>query len=206
MDRQEYLNQISAVNRPAKGSKSGIFSSKFFWIGAIGVAALLLIIIMGAALGGNKGNSPKDKLYSLLAHINGVSEAIGTYQNNVKSSILRADSASLANILSATSGRLNSYVATNYDTEKKDSIPEEIIAEEAVAKEELMNELFEAKINGILDRTYAHKMSYEISLISSSEDQILKTAKDDELIEILTTSRSSLEVLYDNFNEFIEAQ
>ena len=29
MDRQEYLNQISAVNRPAKGSKSGIFSSKF---------------------------------------------------------------------------------------------------------------------------------------------------------------------------------
>ena len=73
MDRQEYLNQISAVNRPAKGSKSGIFSSKFFWIGAIGVAALLLIIIMGAALGGNKGNSPKDKLYSLIAHINGVS-------------------------------------------------------------------------------------------------------------------------------------
>ena len=55
MEGQEYLNQISADNRPVKTSKmSGIFSSKFFWVGVIGIALLIIIIIIGAALGGNK--------------------------------------------------------------------------------------------------------------------------------------------------------
>ncbi len=205
MDRQEYLNQISAVNRPAKSSKSGIFASKFFWVGIIGLAVLILIIIIGIALGGNKGNSPKDKLYALLTHIDNTSEVISKYQTDVKSSDLRANSASLASILSDTSGKLDSYVTTKYKAKKKE-LSKKMIADETAAKEELMNELFEAKINGVLDRTYAYKMTYEISLISSSEEQILKTAKDDELVEILTQSHGSLEVLYNKFNEFTEAQ
>lgn len=205
MDRQEYLNQISAVNRPTKGSKGGIFSSKFFWVGAIGLAVLVLIIIMGMALGGGNSSSPKEKLYALLTHINNTSAVINEYQTNIKSSSLRADSISLASVLSDTSGKLDNYVNTKYKVKDKD-LPKKMVNDENAAKEELSNELFEAKINGILDRTYAHKMIYEISLIISREEQILKNSKDNEIIEILTQSHSSLEVLYNKFNEFTEGK
>ena len=77
--------------------------------------------------------------------------------------------------------------------------------EETTAKDGLEAELFEAKINGILDRIYTHKMAYEISLITNREAQIMKSINNETLNEILTTSYDSLETLYDKFNDFSEA-
>ena len=202
MDRQEYLNQISATNQPTKSPKSGIFASKFFWVGVIGVAAFILIMIIGSALGGG-GTSAKDKLYALILHINNTSELIGEYQSNVKSSELRSHSASLSSILANTNKGLNDYATSKYNFKEKD-IPKKITEEETTAKDELQSELFEAKINGILDRVYAHKMAYEISLITTRESQLLKSANNDDLKEALTTSYNSLNNLYSKFNDFSE--
>jgi hypothetical protein len=202
MDRQEYLNQISTTNQPTKSPKSGIFASKFFWVGVIGVAAFILIMIIGSALGGG-GTSAKDKLYALILHINNTSELIGEYQSNVKSSELRSHSASLSSILANTNKGLNDYATSKYNFKEKD-IPKKITEEETTAKDELQSELFEAKINGILDRVYAHKMAYEISLITTRESQLLKSANNDDLKEALTTSYNSLNNLYSKFNDFSE--
>ncbi|MBR0467988.1 hypothetical protein IJJ53_03780 [Candidatus Saccharibacteria bacterium] len=202
MDRQEYLNQISATNQPTKSPKSGIFASKFFWVGVIGVAAFILIMIIGSALGGG-GTSAKDKLYALILHINNTSELIGEYQPNVKSSELRSHSASLSSILANTNKGLNDYATSKYNFKEKD-IPKKITEEETTAKDELQSELFEAKINGILDRVYAHKMAYEISLITTRESQLLKSANNDDLKEALTASYNSLNNLYSKFNDFSE--
>ena len=202
MDRQEYLNQISATNQPTKSPKSGIFASKFFWVGVIGVAAFILIMIIGSALGGG-GTSAKDKLYALILHINNTSELIGEYQSNVKSSELRSHSASLSSILANTNKGLNDYATSKYNFKEKD-IPKKITEEETTAKDELQSELFEAKINGILDRVYAHKMASEISLITTRESQLLKSANNDDLKEALTTSYNSLNNLYSKFNDFSE--
>jgi len=203
MDRQEYLNQISAVNRPAKKSKTSFFASKFFWVGAIGVTVLILIILIGAILGNGK-TSDKDKMFGLILHIDNTSELIETYQPNVKSSDLRSYSASLYGVLSNTSKELTDYATEKYNYKAKDA-KESIAEEETTAKDELESELFEAKINGILDRIYTHKMAYEISLITTREAQLLKSANNDTLKEILTTSYDSLENLYDKFNDFSEA-
>lgn len=203
MDRQEYLNQISAVNRPANKPKSGIFASKFFWVGAIGLAVLVLIIIIGAVLGGGK-TSNKDKLFALILHIDNTSSVIDEYQSNVKSSDLRSYSASLNSVLSNTSNGLTSYAEEKYNFKAKE-VDKKITEEETTAKDGLMDELFEAKINGILDRIYTHKMAYEISLITSREAQLLKSSSNDALTEILTTSYNSLNNLYNKFNDFSEA-
>ena len=81
------------------------------------------------------------------------------------------------------------------------------IAEEATTmKDGLESELFEAKINGVLDRIYAHKMAYEISLITTREAQIMKSINNDTLDEILTTSYNSLSTLYEKFNDFSETK
>ena len=121
MQGQEYLNQISATNQPTKSPKSGIFASKFFWVGVIGVAAFILIMIIGSALGGG-GTSAKDKLYALILHINNTSELISEYQPNVKSSELRSHSASLSSILANTNKGLNDYATSKYNFKEKDRL------------------------------------------------------------------------------------
>lgn len=204
MDRQEYLNQISTANRPVKESKSGIFASKFFWVGIIGLVAFILIMILGAIIGGTKGNE-KERVFSLILHLDNTSEVIGQYQSSVKSSDLRSYSASLKGILSNTSRELTTYAEEKYNFKAKD-VSSKISEEETLSKDGLENELFEAKINGILDRIYAHKMAYEISLISNRESQIFKSSGNENLKNILETSYNSLNNLYDEFNDFTETK
>ncbi|MBR2841562.1 hypothetical protein IKE80_02165 [Candidatus Saccharibacteria bacterium] len=209
MDGQQYLNQISKANKPVKragGKKSisNILSSKFFIIGAVAIGLLVIIIIIGAILGGNKDNT-KTLSYDLKLHLDNTSEVIQEYQQNVKSSILRSNSASLSGVLANTSRDLTDYLVNKYKFKDKD-ISKKIVEEATLAKDELTNELFEAKINGILDRIYAHKMAYEISLLTAEEAKLIKASQDDALTELLTTSHESLSNLYDKFNDFSETK
>ena len=209
MDGQQYLNQISKASKPVKkvGGKKGIsniLSSKFFIIGAVAIGLLIIIIIIGAILGGNKDNT-KTLSYDLKLHLDNTSEVIQEYQQNVKSSILRSNSASLSGVLANTSRDLTDYLVNKYKFKDKD-ISKKIVEEATLAKDELTNELFEAKINGILDRIYAHKMAYEISLLTAEEAKLIKASQDDALTELLTTSQESLSNLYDKFNDFSETK
>ena len=205
MDGQEYLNQISATNRPEKSSKfSKILTSKYFLIGAIAVVALILIMVVGAALSSGKSNEKEDG-YALLLHLNNTGELVNTYQSDVKSSELRASSASLGGVLSETSKQLDEYLTAKYNVKEKD-IKKDIVDEANLQKDGLNSELFEAKINGILDRVFAHKMAYEIALISTEESKLIKTTKNDNLRDLLTTSYDSLDNLYNKFNDFSETK
>lgn len=204
MDRQEYLNQISVANRPVKEPKSGIFASKFFWVGIIGLVAFILIMILGAIISGTKGNE-KERIFSLILHLDNTSAVIEQYQSSVKSSDLRSYSASLKGILSNTSKELTTYAEEKYDFKVK-NVDSKISEEETLSKDGLENELFEAKINGVLDRIYAHKMAYEISLITNRESQIFKSSGNENLKNILETSYNSLNNLYDEFNDFTETK
>ena len=202
MEGQEYLNQISASNRPEKKSMKGIFSSKFFIVGMIGVVGLILILILGAILSGGKEDT-KTSAYELKLHLDNVAEVVSSYQPNIKSSDLRSSSASLYSILTNTSRDLTDYLTEEYNFKEKD-IERKIITNATEAKEQLEAELFRAKINGILDRIYAHKMAYELSVLMSEEAKIIDMSKNDNLKEFLTSSYNSLGNLYTNFNDFSE--
>ena len=204
MDGQEYLNQISAKSRPLQKPKSGIFSSKYFIIGAIGLGALILIMIIGAMLGGGK-SSEKDIGADLILHLNYTTEEIQKYQPDVKSSDLRSSSASLQSLLSNTSKDLSTYMEEKYGF-KDNKVDKKKLAEVEEEKTALDSELFEAKITGALDRTFAHKMAYEITLIQSEEEKMMKATKNDEVKSGLQKSYDSLEVLYPKFNDFSEAK
>lgn len=204
MENQEYLNQIAGQNRPLEKPRNGILSSKFFIVGLIGVILFIVIMIIGSIVGGNKGGL-KNKNYALSLHLENTSTVIKNYQPSLKSSALRSSAASLDGLLSDTNKKLNDYIAEKYNVKTKDM--DKKIAEEATAnKDGLEAELFEAKINGILDRTFAYKMAYEISMVMAEEEQIYNSANDDTLKEILSTSYTSLENLYDKFNDFSETK
>lgn len=203
MDGQEYLNQISASNRPLKSAKGGFWRSKYFMWGMGALAALIFIIIIGAILGSVKGGE-KDLSYSLLLHIDNTSQTIQEYQSKIKSSELRSSSASLYGVLTNTSKALTEYLEAKYNYKEGD-VGDRLVEQATLEKDGLVADLFEAKINGILDRIYAHKMAYEISLFTSEEARLINTTGDSTLKELLTTSHSSLENLYEKFNGFSES-
>ena len=203
MDGQDYLNQISASNRPIKPSKlEKLLSSKLFLFGVGAAILFIIILIIGSILSGGKKDL-KDLSYSLKLHLDNTSEIIKIYQNDVKSSSLRSSSASLSGIISDTNNKLTKYITNTYGSTPS-NVSADIIDQTTLEKDNLIAELSEAKINGILDRIYAHKMAYEISTITAEETKIINTTKDESLIDILTTSYNSLLNLYDSFNNFSE--
>lgn len=205
MDKQEYLNEISASTRPTTTKNSHkFFSSKLFWVGIIGVSLLIIIIIIGSLISGSS-TSTKDQVSSLIIHLDNTTELIKEYQSNVKSSDLRSHSASLNGVLSNTSSQLTTYATEKYNYKLKE-VKKSIVEEETSYKDTLNSDFFNAKITGSLDQVYAQKLATDISLIQSREAQILKSSSDANLSDILNTSNESLTNLYDKFNNFSESE
>ena len=172
--------------------------------GLVGVVGLIIIIIIGSILGGNKGGE-KNLSFALKLHLDNTAELISEYQTNVKSSNLRSSSASLYSILSNTNRELTDYITEKYDYKEK-SVDKKIADEATLARDGLEADLFEAKINGNLDRIYAHKMTYEITLFMNEEAKLINMSKNDNYKEILNRSYKSLETLYENFSSFSETK
>lgn len=207
MDGQEYLNQISVANRPVKPVKpvkQAWYKSKYAMLGLGAVVALIVIIIIGAVLGSNK-SSEKDLGYALKLHLVNTSEIIQNYQPEVKSSDLRSSSASLYSVLSNTDRELTEYLTEKYNFKEKD-IDKKVVEQATLEKDGLEAELFNAKINGNLDRIYAHKMTYEISMFMSEEARLINATKNSQFKEVLTSSYGSLENLYESFDSFSETK
>lgn len=206
MDNKAYLEQIAQSNRPIKqhGSLANLFSSKLTKILFISIAALIVVIIAGSLISGSSA-SIKDKTISLKIHFDGLIETLKTYQSSVKSPALRAASASLSSISENTSASLSEYLTAKYNL-KDGKYDKKLQAKEDTLIKALDDELFEAKISSLLDRTFARKIAYEISLLSDREQQIYHKTNDSELKTILQKSFNSLDNLYDSFNDFSETK
>lgn len=204
MQGQEYLNQISAENRPLKKNGKRIFHSKIFMASMIGLIILIVIIIIGSILSGSKDRE-KNLSLALKLHLDNTASVISKYQSQIKSSDLRSSSASFYSVLSNTSNELTDYLTKKYNYKEKD-IDKGLVDEATLLKDGLEADLFEAKINGILDRIYAHKMVYEISLFMNEESKLMSMTKDSDYKEILTKSYNSLNNLSGSFSNFSETK
>ena len=206
MDNQEYLNQISTQVAPAKSSSDigGILKSKFVLVGVIGVVGLILLAILGMVLSSGKTDM-KTNLLRLGLHADYTIELIDKYQPNIKSSNLRSSGASLKTILLSTSSEVANYMTDKYG-ENSDKSSKDLEEQMKTEQDELDSDLFEAKINGILDRVFAYKMAFEITQFENEETAIYNSAKDDELKSILDHSYDSLKILYNEFNDFSEGK
>ena len=205
MDGQEYLDQISASVRPEKKSRmSGLFSSPILKVVGIGVILLIIIMIFGGILSGGRGGVERQTT-ELLYNVRGTTEILNSYQWLTKSSDLRSNSVSLNSVLSLTSSELTGYLTEQYNYSEK-NVSKDIVEEANLHRDEVLSALFEAKITGVLDRIYAHKIAYEISSIMTREASLYEIATDETLLNILGTSYNSLNNLYDKFNDFSETK
>lgn len=184
--------------------KGGILSSPFFKVGVIGLVLLIIIMIIGSILGGN-GENAETYAIRLLLHLDNTAEVISDYQSGVKSSDLRSSVATLYSVLSNTSREVTSFLENKYGYNSS-SADKDLVEEADLSKDELVTDLFQAKINGTLDRIIAHKMQYEITMFNSEETDLYKATSDNSLRTALESSLNSLETLYDKFNSFSEAK
>ncbi len=208
MDSQDYLNQIAASARPKAPPKKGvggILSSKYFKWGMIALGAFVLIAIVGGVLMMNRGTTTEEKCVNLKLRLDQTNVVISEYQQYVKSSSLRSLSVSLKGIFTSTSSKLASFMTSAYGLEER-NIDKAAEEEAKLTADGLSSELFAAKINGLLDRTFAHKMSLEIYSVMGEEMTIYNSTSDTEtaLREILSSSYDSLNNLYTQFNDFSE--
>lgn len=195
MDNQTYLDQIAASTRPQKSSTmQSIFKNNIVKIVAGVIGAFILIILVGSILGGIR-DGKRQEVIDFKARLDGITESINTYQGSVKSSSLRSQSASLYAIVHTTSTATNDYMTAQGIKGKQSE-------DEDKAKEERNNDLQEAKINGLLDRAYARKFAYEISVLMATESKLIKEAKTNEFKTALESSYNSLSVLKDSFTSF----
>jgi hypothetical protein len=204
MNQQEYLSQISNNVRPPKAPKPSFFSSAIFKWGLIVVAAIVGIAIFGAVISGNK-KSVKDMAIALKLHTDGTMAEVKNFQPYIKNSSLRANAASLNSVLSNFDSSLVDYMSAKYSY-KKGSEAKKAKTKAETAQQALHDELFEAKINGMLDDIFAHKMAYEISLFQAEMVAIDKATSDNNLREILGSPYESLGNLYELLNNFSEAK
>lgn len=208
MDNQDYLNQISASSAPVGrisqggGKLSDFLHSKYVIIIGACLGLVVLIAIIGSFFGESKDNL-KISIIQLKLHIDHTSDSIKEYQPLLKSSNLRSISSSFQNSLSAINIDITDYITTKYNYKKSSSKETKPLEADAqLAQDALNEELFKAKINGSLDRTYAHRMAFEVEQFKNEEKSIYGLSKDETLHAILNQSLDSLENLYEQFDGF----
>lgn len=204
MDSEAYLNRISASNRRRKVGGNSFLNSIWFKVIIGVVLGVSIFMIFSSILG--SGESVKDKLTALKLHTTNLSKTISTYQPRVKSSSLRSNTASLNGVLTNATNGITNYMTEKYKTKDDKNISKTLKKKEEDLTKKLEDELFNARINGLLDRTFASKMAYEITVISTRSKEILKLTKNDDLKNILNTSLNSLDNLYNSFNNYSEAR
>ena len=131
-----------------------------------------------------------------------LSNTLQTYNPMIKSSQLRSLGASLSSTLNNSSTQIANYF-TELDLEDEERTPSPSIQdEETLISDNLNATLYNAQLNGLLDRTYLNQITLQISLLLSLETQISSKTNDEELLYIISLSTSNLEVILNNFNNF----
>ncbi len=207
MNNKEYLEQISSESRKTK-SNQGFFGFNIsprmgkFIIG--GFIAAILIIIVGAIISGVSGqSSERDYLDRIYLRTNNLMSAISTYNNKVKSSELRSMGNSLNAVLAETSYSVSSILKEEYEATSGKANSQKVNDEESQDLASLTESLEDARISGRLDRIYAHDFTYAISMLSNLESDAIKHAKSESTAATLSASKTNLDQLYDQFNDFI---
>ncbi len=203
MDNFAYLNQISQSTRPAKSPKvtGSISNLSIIKIATGGIVLFFLIMAFGLLLGSlnKKPTNLTKQLYTRTVNLN---TTIGTYGSSLKTSQLRAINASLSSVLTNTSKQLSDYLTADNDKDNA-LIPDDKTLEEETANNlALDTSLNNAKLNGLLDRTYDNQIGLQVSLLISMTSELIARNKDSELDNILTTFYSSLNAIHQSIESY----
>jgi hypothetical protein len=203
MDKQEYLNHITAKPKPAAAKTSlldKLLTPKNLKVAVVAVFALVVLIVVGSILSqdNNKATVLTERLSLRLGNI---TSTIDTFSKNIKNPELRAISTSLKATLTDTSRDLTALLpALKVDTKNLKKSASATTETDHI--NELNTDLEHARLNGILDRTFAKDMTLQTSLLLSLEADLLARTKNADLTSLLENSTKSITALHARINDF----
>ena len=200
MDNLEYLNHIAQSNRPVKRT-SGAPISLIIKILLGGLVLFVLILSFGSMLGG-KSTKSSDLVKQLYVRTTNLDSTINSYNKSLKSSKLRSIGISLSGILTSASSQLSAYISSTDSSKNALQPNEQITAEEAENINALNLSLENAKLNGILDRTYVTQIHLQVSLLLSMVSQLSSRNDNETLNAILESYISNLAVIEQSFQDY----
>ena len=203
MNALDYLNQISAnVNQPAK---TGFLDKKMkIVLGVLGGVILLFVIFIAVAGGSSSKSQPtaSTELGRLYMRASELSKTITNYNRSVSHSTLRSNGAQLSTLLTEITTTTSTYLSKNLGIETKSLA---LSDSDAANINKLNADLEKARLNGLLDRTYAHEMGYQIDYLLIIEESIRKKTTDSILTAFIQSSTNSLTLLKDAFQNYSES-
>ena len=201
MNGSDYLNQISASNRPT--SKPSIFSSKILKFALIGGAAAIFIIVVGSMLK-NFSTKKSDLLEQANLRMTNLTASITTYNRNIKSSRLRSMNVSLSGVFADSTRNITNILTTEYEYDPKKP-NSNITDEETTLIGDFNTTMEDAKLNGILDRIWVREMTLQLALLISLESEAAARSSEPSTIKTLEDSQASLNQLYEQFSAFADS-
>ena len=207
MDNKAYLEKIASETRISKPKATGFLGKlglspmmKKLLIGAVAVA--FFFIILGTALGGGDKNTDRDLVDKLSLRTTNLVSVIEHYTPYVKSSKLRSLGNSLKAVINQVNYAANTSLADDFDAKGSKPQKEQTTLDEDAWRLELEESLENARLNGILDRVYSRDYAYQIGMLISLENDIIKKSKKENLTSALEKSLPNLDQLYDQFDNF----
>jgi hypothetical protein len=210
MNNKDYLEQISSEARPLTKKAPGFFGDKLNLsmtqlklIGGILISITLVFFIGIIATSGNK-NGERDYVDQAYLRTTDLSEVIDDYRTEIRSSSLRSMAMSLKSVLLETNYILSSTLTNDFGVEDPDEpAKQSTIENEEALVSELRDTLEAARLNAVLDRVFAREFTYQISLLISLETDVLNRTKKEPFKTNLTSSRTNLETLHTQFDDFV---
>ena len=201
MDNETYLEHIAAQAQPS--SKAGkLLSPGIIKLIAGAVIALILIIVLGSVLSSanQKTITMYEKFYLRITNLSATNGPLATYGKELKSSDLRLLSSTLLSSLTVTARDLGGVLGDL----KVDAaaISTEASTEAAGALATYTAALSDAKLNGLLDRTFATSTTLQISLLISMESEIAEKTDNTSLATIVAKSKADLQALLLEFEDY----
>lgn len=187
----DYLNQISPVNT----KKAGIFGLNNKIIGLIGGLVLIAIILLIAS--SIIASTPKNSEV-LGARLTATQSVVAKWSAKLKDSKIRAVNSELDLFLTNTIRDITPLLANSgVDIEK---ISSKITSAESV--DDLNSRLEDARLNSVLDRTYAREMAYKLETLMSLLKKTYASSSDSSLKDFLTTTYSNLQPIQKTFEDY----
>lgn len=209
MNNKDYLEQIASETRPLVAKAPGFFGDKLnlsmkqLKIIGIAVAAVIIVLFVAMIAGSGNKNSERDYVDTALLRTRDLSEVIDSYRTYIRSSELRSMAMSLKSVLTETNYNLTTSLTNDFGVKEPEKPNKEsTTTEEAALIGELNDSLEAARLNALLDRVFAREYTYQISLLISLETDIINRTQKESLKSNLTSSRTNLETLHEQFDNF----
>ena len=200
MDNKAYLDSIAVKGQNTE--KKPLLSPtliKFLLIGLIVIFALLgLLVVIQKA--NKRDYTSYSSLYLRTQNIVSEESPVLVYPEKLKSSDLRSWSTLLVDSIE----QLNAGLASQLQNEgfSAGDIDADVTASEDATFSNYQEEIEDAYMSGMLDRTYAYETSYQITLIIAAEEAVISQATDASLKATLESNIEELEVLEEKFLDY----